>query len=282
MNAAWLYLYVLGTRASLALAGVVGILAIGLHQPHVHALFVAPFLLRLLHARRWGAAAFFAAAYLLAGAVWVAWWFRFNPSIGGVSTTVFALPGVAQLVIQPIAFALLVSWQPIGLTVLTILALFRWRGMNPLVRDLALSVLLTVGFYFFVDFDQGQGWGYRYAYSVLGNFALLAGYGWTTLSEEWRRTVGQTFVAASVIFALLVQTPIRAMQVESFIRPFADSMAFIRSLPADVALIDQTEAWYAKDLVRNASWIANHTKFMWAHRLKPAQRDSLERTGVVH
>jgi len=282
MNAAWLYLYVLGTRLSLAVAGVVGILAIGLHQPHVHALFVAPFLLRLLLARRWGAAAYFAGAYLLAGVLWAAWWFRFNPSIGGVPSAVFALPGVAQFVIQPIAFALLVSWQPLALTLLTIVALLRWRRMNPLMRDLALSALLTVGFYFFVDFDQGQGWGYRYAYSVLGNIVLLAGYGWTTLSDDWRRTVGRGFIAASVLFALLVQAPIRAVQIESFIRPFAESMAFIRSLPADVALVDQTEAWYAKDLVRNDPWLTNHTKIMWVHRLSPAQRDALERTAVVH
>ncbi len=47
LNTIWLWLYSRPERRRFYLAPVVGVLAIGLHQPIVHALFVAPFLFRL-------------------------------------------------------------------------------------------------------------------------------------------------------------------------------------------------------------------------------------------
>jgi hypothetical protein len=282
LNCTWLLLYLLKTRASFAAAGLVGVLAVGLHQPHVHILFVTPFLVRLVLTRRWGAAAYFGGIYVLAAALWAAWWFRLNPSVGGSSTTIFSVPGAAQLLVQPMNLGLLLSWQPIAMSVLAIVGILRWRAMAPIVRDLALSVFLTLGFYFFIGFDQGQGWGYRYAYPVLGNLTLLAGQGWSVLSEDWKRTTGGALVGASLLIAVTVQLPLRAMQVEAFVHPFVNATAFVRSLPADVALIDRDVAWYAKDLVRNDPWLSNGPRVMFLHRLTAAQLQALERTAEVH
>jgi hypothetical protein len=281
LNLAWLYLYLVGTRASLAVAGLVGVLALGLHQPNIHALFAAPLLLRLVLLRRWRAVAYFAAIYTLGASLWVAWWFRFNPSMGGVPGAIFSLPGAAQILIQPVNFGLLVSWQPIAMSLLAIVAVLRWRHMSIPIRDLTLGLILTLVFFFFVNLDQGHGWGYRYAYGVLGNLALLAGQGWTVLNDEWKRRQGPALLIASLLIALVVQAPIRAVQIETFVRPFADSMAFVRSLPADVALVERTDAWYAKDLVRNDPWLTNRPAVMYRHRLDGSQLEALRRGRVV-
>ena len=280
-NMTWLYLYLVGTRTSLAVAPVVGVLAMGLHQPNVHALFVAPFLLRLVRTRRWGTASYFAAVYLLGSALWLGWMIAVNPRAGSLTGAVYAWPGAFQLLLQPINLALLTSWQPIAIAVLVAVAFLRWRAMNAATRDLALGLLLTLGFYVFVDFDQGQGWGYRYAYGVLGNLALLAGQGWAVLDEEWRRRRGLAFLTLSVAIALAIQVPIRATQIESFVRPFADSMAFVQSLPVDVALIQRADAWYAHDLVRNDPWLTNKPKVMLEDKLTDAQTAALQTMGQV-
>ena len=53
LNLLWLWLYQRGDARSWGLALAVGVLALGLHNPMPHALFVAPFLVRLLRERRW-------------------------------------------------------------------------------------------------------------------------------------------------------------------------------------------------------------------------------------
>jgi len=280
-NMAWLYLYLAGTRVTLAAAGVIGILALGLHQPVVHALFVSPFLVHLVVARRIGAAAFFAGAYLLGSVLWIAWWLRFNPSIGSVPGLLFSPPGAIQLLLQPINLSLLVSWQSIAMSLLAVVGLMRWRTMSPPLRNLALGLFFSLGFYLFVNVEQGHGWGYRYAYGVLGNLSLVAGHGWVTMREGWRRSRGLAFVTVSVLCSILVQVPIRAIQIETFVRPFADSMAYVRSLSPDVALIDRTSAWYATDLVRNDPWLTNTPKVMLHDKLTEAQLAALRTTDTV-
>ena len=281
LNMAWLYLYLVGTRASLAAVPVVGVLAMGLHQLNVHALFVAPFLLRLVLTRRWGIATYFAVVYLLGAALWIGWLVRFNPLSGALPASVFALPGALQVLLQPMNLGLLVSWQPMAMSLLALVAFLRWRSMTGVMRDIALGVLLTLAFFVFVDFDQGQGWGYRYAYGVLGNVALLAGQGWSLLDEEWRRSRGLAFLTVSVVIALAIQVPIRAIQIESHVSPFADSMAFVQSLPVDVALIQRTDAWYAHDLVRNDPWLTNSPKVMLENRLTDTQTEALRTMGRI-
>ena len=281
LNMAWLYLYLVGSRAALALAGGLGVLAMGLHQPSVHALFVAPFLLYLVVARRLRAVAFFGTVYVLGAMLWIGWWVRLNPSIGGVPGLLFSPPQVLQLLLQPLNLGLLVSWQSIAMSSLAIVGLMRWRTMSSPLRNLALGLFLTLGFYLFVNVEQGHGWGYRYAYGVLGNLALLAGHGWVCMRESWRQTRGVAFIAASVLCSIVVQIPIRAIQVEAFVRPFADSMAYVRSLSADVALIDRTTAWYATDLVRNDPLLTNRPKVMLRNRLTESQLAALGNMGTV-
>ena len=73
LNTIWLWLYSRPDRRAFYLAPFVGVVAIGLHQPIVHALFVAPFLVRLVLQRRWRTVGIFTVIYLAGCLGWFMW-----------------------------------------------------------------------------------------------------------------------------------------------------------------------------------------------------------------
>ena len=90
LNTIWLWLYSRPDVRRFYLAPIVGVLAIGLHQPVVHALFVAPFLLRLVIRRNWAAVSVFGFIYLLGCVGWYAWRAHYSTHTG--PTRRFLLP----------------------------------------------------------------------------------------------------------------------------------------------------------------------------------------------
>jgi hypothetical protein len=82
VNLLWLYLVLRDDRFGLAAAPWVGVAALGLQNPLPHALFAAPFLLRVLRTRRIGWIAYYTAAYG-AGALAFYRWMSVAPAEGG-------------------------------------------------------------------------------------------------------------------------------------------------------------------------------------------------------
>src|SRR5262249_38237668 len=74
LNLVWLWLFLRDTPGGHAAAAGVGFVACGLHQVAFHPLFVAPFLLSVLIARRWKLAAFYAVAYGAIGLFLLSYW----------------------------------------------------------------------------------------------------------------------------------------------------------------------------------------------------------------
>src|SRR5262245_52586754 len=74
LNMVWLWLFLRDTTPSHALAAAAGFVACGLHQVIFHPLFVAPFLMSLLAARRWKLLTFYGAAYGAIGLFWILYW----------------------------------------------------------------------------------------------------------------------------------------------------------------------------------------------------------------
>ena len=256
----WLWLYLRADTTSWMLLPLVGVAALGLHNPFPHALFVIPFLLRALLERRWRWVAYWGAVYAAGSALWLGW-LRLaagtpvpgRPAGPGLLAN-FALPDSFALLTQGMNLALVFTWQTPMAAVLLMVALFSWRSLQRTERDLALGLLLTFGFYFLYPLNQGHGWGYRYVYGVLGNLALLAALGGAMLARRWpeggRRVVSALLVGSIAITAAL-QLPLRSYQVERVVAPYARALAFIDAVDAPLVAVDVRAGWYAPDLVRN-------------------------------
>lgn len=258
LNTLWLWLYLAGTTSARLALPVVGVAALGLHNPFPHALFVMPFLLRIArsHPRRW--AAYTAAAYVAGCAVWASWLAWARPADGTAGPlAVFGLPSAGHLVTQLLSISLVASWQtPLFATGL-VLAFLGWRRIGAVERDLIAGVVLSVGFHFLFESSQGHGWGYRYVYGVLGSLVLLAVWGLRQLARSigdrhlWR------LVLVSGMLTFLVQAPLRAWQIRDFVRPFARASEYLANRPTRAVRLRTASLWYGQDLVRNSPDLAS-------------------------
>lgn len=260
LNLLWLLLYLRDDRAGWLAAPWVGALALGLHNPFPHALFVAPFLIRMLLRRRFGWLAYAGAVYAVSAVAWLAW-LRFASAGGGGggggSTSAagllgsFRLPDAGMGFVHALDLTLVFSWQTPVLPVLLLVALFAWRRLGAAERDLAAGLLLTFAFYLLFPANQGHGWGYRYIYGALGNVALLAAAGAAIAARQLPRERVRALVAASLLVTVAVQLPLRFRQIERFVHPYASAMAFIAARPAPLIAVDFNEGAYVWDLIRN-------------------------------
>ena len=279
LNLLWLWSYQRGDARSWALALGVGALALGLHNPVPHALFVAPFLLRLLRERRWRRFAAALVVYGAAGLLWLAWLRMANPWARPGSAgllTMFALPNLIGIWLQTVNLSLLLTWHAPLFGALALIGVVRSRRLDPLLGDLALGVLLTLGFYFFFPLTQGHGWGYRYAYQVLGSLALLAAAGAPALVAAVGARRAQGLLLASFAAALLVQVPLRFLQGERFVRPYAAAYRHLESKRADVVLVHGDSIWYGRDLIRNDPYLEGQPIVVAAKLLTPEGRAAIE------
>lgn len=281
LNLAWLYFYTRRDKWGNLMMPWIGFFALGLHNPFVHALFVAPFLISLLWEKRFKLICYFGAVYAGAILVWFLWWTQVS-HLPSDFMKALEFPGSYQLLIQPMNLTLLFSWQSMVASVLAIMTIGCWRDLTPFFRTLAWGCLVTFGFYFFYPVDQVLGWGYRFFYGVLGNFVLLATAGWYRLKELLGLKKAWGFLLLGTGLALLVQFPIRCLQVESFIRPFSRSSQYIQSLPQSFVIINPKEVWYAQLLVRNDPFLLNHPKLLFAQSLAKEQKAKLETMGDVY
>ena len=279
LNLLWLWLYQRGDGRSWGLALAVGVLAMGLHNPMPHALFVAPFLLRLVRERRWQRVGAAVIAYGLGSLIWIAWLRMANPFAreGGPGLfSMFAMPNALAFWLQGLNLSLLFTWHAPLFGALAAIGLVRARREGPVMTDVALGVVFTLLFYLFFPLTQGHGWGYRYAYQVLGNLALLAAVGTPSLLAAAGARRAQGLLVASFATALLVQVPVRFYQGERFIRPYAAAYRYVASRPARVVLVHGDSIWYGRDLIRNGPYLGGQPVVLAARMLTREGRAAIE------
>src|SRR6266850_4012098 len=210
----------------LFLAGVVGSLAVALHNPLPHTLFALPWI------------------------AWLAW----RP--GRLRNLL-----VLALGYMPGVIVLLGGWMwcrarvthPVetrggvfeGLMVFG-RSVFAAPSLDLL---LARSSLLTLAGYAFVVYDQGHGWGFRYFHAAWGALPLLAAGG---LESAEATPALRKLALAAALFGLVLCTPLRFRQVRTFID------AHLAQVPSTagggrrmVVFIDVGRGSYTMDLVQN-------------------------------
>jgi len=261
--AASLCFAVLVIEDRLFLAGVVGSLALALHNPLPHTLFALPWIAWLAwRPGRLRNLLVLALGYVPGLIVLVGGWMWCRTRVthpvetrGGLleglaffSKNVFAAPSVDLLIARTMNLAEVASWAVPLLVPLAVLGFVRCRA-DARVRLLALSSLLTLAGYAFVVYDQGHGWGFRYFHAAWGALPLLAAGGLE--SVETTPPLRKLALAAALL-GLVFCTPLRFRQVRTFID---EHLAQVPSTAGGgrrtVVFIDALRGSYTIDLVQN-------------------------------
>jgi hypothetical protein len=282
LNTIWLWLYSRPDRRVFYLAPFVGLLAIGLHQPIVHALFVLPFLARFVWQRRWSRVLIFGAIYIAGCAGWYVWKMHFlPPPLPGDGGSIFRLANPRMAIIQPMNLLLIIGWASLATPLLILLGFRQVSKAPPIVQDAMLSCILTFGFYYFFYLDQAHGWGYRYVHGALACFILVAVAGFNRLSILIGQSRALAFVASGIVLSILIQLPLRCMQVEKFVGLYARAAEVLHAIPADIVALDPRDAWYAADLIRNDPFVEQRPVIVSLYGLTPKAIAALKNNGTA-
>jgi len=275
LNLLYALLLLRPTPARALLAGLVGSLALVLHNPVPHFLFAAAFFVWLCTQPRpavlLGA---LIAGYLPLSVLLGLGWHGHLPALTGSATpaspaaavkpsvtdlvanqvrSVFALPDARVVMARISGLAKLWTWSAAALLVLASLG-FRAARRRAGVTLLAAAFATTFFGYFLVPFDQGHGWGYRYVYPawfVLPLLAALALSGSDARKDDELRRMA----AWAVVLSALLATGLRLVQVDGFI---ARHLAQVPPLAApasaerpQVVFVNTGTGYYSRDLVQN-------------------------------
>lgn len=295
LNMVWLALFLSDRRWAIIVLPWVGALAIGLHQVHYHLLFAFPFFAYMALQRRWRWLFYTCPIY---GVAFLGWSNFFpiaeivatsNGTIGAVDlatsyikTTANIATSSSSWLYNSLAGTLnifrLVAWQHLLLVPLVAVALFHWKRLPIVVKLLVIGCAITLVARLLVTPNPGHQWGYRYFHNMLGNLVLLAVAGLIYLREglppNWRPRLVRMMAWASAI-SIFVLLPIRAVQVNEFVRPFAQASAYLEGLPHEVVIVDTQSIWIGQDLVRNDPWLRNRPLLLNKENLTPEQQAEL-------
>jgi hypothetical protein len=287
-SAAWLWLYVRPERWALIALPLLGVVALGVHSPYPHVLFVVPLVLRYLAQRRFKAFAYVTLVYAAGSIAWIAWLSaQARPDIAGSATTsAQAITSAAQGTLlhpsgEPILAALstviLGTWNvPIAL-ICILVALLMWPRLDSLTRWIAASLVFTLLARAVFFNTYGLGWGHRYAHAVLPNFVMVAAVGAGLVAQSIGRARTYRLVAFTLTVAVIIQLPMRGVQTARIIRPYERASLYLETLPAEVAIVQFESLQWGRQLLRNDPFLRASPRLMSLSELTPAGRDSLER-----
>jgi hypothetical protein len=262
-------------------AGLVGSIALCLHNPVPHILFALPWFVWIAtRPRGIRLLALMAVGYLpLCLLLGIGWFELTNHLRGAVAsagappdtlerlrslTSVFAPPTATVLLARLIGVAKVWVWGVPGLLLLALCGAVRWRR-NPLCLLFAASALTTLVGYFFVPPDQGHGWGYRYFHSAWMALPLLATAALfrprdTAAAQQPAATPGgrtfedpqtRAYVMACMLLTLVFGVGFRSWEMHAFMARDLDQLPHYRGTEPRVVILDPTLMFYGGDLVQN-------------------------------
>jgi hypothetical protein len=238
-------------------AGLIGSLALILHNPLPHTLFAVPWLVAMATDRNKRPFLLPLTLAYLPGVIVGFGWFLLRTDIGsgtqgvsavnGIASGLLAWPNYTLLNMRAAALAKMWLWSVPCVFLFALLGRLAHRD-NIHVRLLMQSVVLTFVGYLLVRFDQGHGWGYRYFHSAWGAIPILAGCAMTGRSDAERRLA--SFAGAVALLNLVVVVPFQMHEVNQVISQHLAQLPPPKRPGNNVYFIHPLAGFYVADMVQ--------------------------------
>lgn len=295
-NCLYALLLVRPTGGRVFAAGVIGSVALSLHNPVPHLLFAVPWVIWIA-TRPDGIQLLITliVGYLPLGALLGIGWFEFasqlkasgSQSAGAAmdsphrlteALAVFQIPSATVFFSRSVALAKIWIWAVPGMLILACYGSFRERR-HAACMLLAASALTTLIGYLFFPQDQGHGWGYRYFHSawvalpILATAALYRPGGKSATSTEpdavhagmFQDAATRSYVASCILLTLVIGVGFRAWQVHGFMSSDLKQVPQYAGTEHRIVMIDSTFSFYGADLVQNDPWLRDNEIRMFSH-----------------
>jgi|CXWL01.1.fsa_nt_gi hypothetical protein len=279
------------------LAGLVGSLALVLHNPAPHLLFALPWIiwlacrqaglgerLRILGALGAG----YLPLCLLLGWGWP--FFLQSFSLQQPVAAVASPSGAGRMLVdslqavtswasgvglgtQLLGLCKLWIWAVPGLVALAVLGAWRLRHGQGYWLAMIGSALLTYFAYFLVRFDQGHGWGYRYFHAAWLVLPLLAA---GAVRDRHAPSPLRSYLAGCAVLSLAILTAFSALLVESHVTRHLSQTPGAASGKVRVVIVNPSVGYYIWDLAQNDPFLRNEV-IRLASRGAQADRDMMAR-----
>ncbi|MGI9394505.1 MAG: hypothetical protein ACR2OY_07655 [Boseongicola sp.] len=286
LNSVWLALFLRGSWRAHICACVVGFFATGIHQVHVHILFVFPFGVAMLigiFGDRLKAIPYFV-AYILAVPLWVLWpevavWLQ----TGDVSVFPRTLLDADYLsnyvnrserlgsVEQTFSGLFLVTniwrfmlWMSPALLLLLILVTYAGRRIGIVAIVCGLGIIFNILVTHLLIPNQMHTLGSRYYHAFFVNFIILGLSAYYAFFDSDRFSGLRNAVTLSLLLGATFFLPLRAYQVHQKIAPRAHIQSALGAMDFDAIVIGPSLAWFAADFVRNDPFQQNRPKFYFS------------------
>jgi hypothetical protein len=268
-----LYVWALLERR-LFLAGLVGSVALVLHNPWPHFVFALPWVAWIAwHDGRRALLRLVAGYAPLALAIGGGWWLLMRKVQGPLwfapqsddflfywqlqLTRVFTFPDGATLAKRAAELVKLWLWTVPGLPALMVAGWWLARRQVPL-RLLGLSFAAMLASYLIVWFDQGYGWGLRYLHPALAALPILGAAAIVGAQSEALRR----YAAAAALLSLALATPFRWAQIESFMREQLARRPPFEKDARQIVFVTPDYPYYTPDFVQNDPFLRAPVIFM--------------------
>jgi hypothetical protein len=276
------------TTLRLALAGVVGSLALVLHNPLPHALFALPWIVWLaLQPKGVRNLLALAAGYApLAFALGFGWALLLSEIQGNAlygllpfddnplhrianffwgwhikMRTALALPDGSVISSRLAELVRLWAWAVPGLPLLA--AAGWWLGRrDPRLLLLGLSMVSTFFGYFVIGFNQGHGWGARYLQPAWGSLPILGAAALFLVRESNVRERLAGYVASLALLSLVFATLLRAAQIHDYMQMHLANRPAVAPGARQIVFVAMDWPNYTADLVQNDPFLRNQAWFL--------------------
>lgn len=269
-------------------AGIVGSIALTLHNPVPHLLFALPwFVWTLTRPQGMRIFMFLCIGYvplcLLLGVGW--YWFYSqlmndgvamagNEGIAGAQrfASAFSIPDVNIVIARLIGVAKVWLWAVPGLILLAFLGARRCRH-DRRCQLLIISMVATFVGYLFVPVDQGHGWGFRYFHSAWFALPILAAAAFTSVSNEPKTARSETlastgslqFIVTCALLTMTLGIGLRSWQIRGFMSEHLAQAPTYSGDERHVEIISTQGSFYGADLIQNDPWLRGQAIRMISH-----------------